>query len=123
MVPRCPKPSKELVNFVEKWTWTKRAPELNPELERELNCWRPSEPVMLYRSEASDNLEAKPLKSWTYDKEMAETMAFEFGGDNVMVSKIVDPKDILVDMTRLPKSIRGDLLNEVIVYSRGKRCG
>ena len=97
--------------FLDDWTWTKNKAILTPEIEKELSKYKPTESVLLYRAEEIGT--QKPLQSWTYEKGFAETIVDENPNKYKLISKKVNPEDILVDFTKLPNA--EDYINEVIV--------
>ena len=115
---KCPVPSKKLLNWVDQWTWDKQKPNLTAALRKEMSCYRPTNPVLLYRSQHITS-KPQPYQSWSHDKDMVKAMTFDFAerGKSMMMTRYVKPEEILMDFTLLPKKYRGDLLNEVLVYS------
>ena len=95
---------------------------MTPEIEKELSRYRPEKPVKLYRAKKI-GVGRKPLESWTYEEGMAKAMigepVEEFGPRKPgmeVISKIIKPEEILVDISKLPEDLRKELIqSEVIV--------
>jgi len=94
---------------------------------KELMKYRPNKPVMLYRGRGVEDEVVRMgsktgYESWTHNKEVAK----RWGGKNRMfISKIIKPKDILVDFAMLPKNaqeemfgINGNVEREVVVKAK-----
>jgi 2'-5' RNA ligase len=114
--------SKEAYEWLHSWSFTRIAPKLTDQLIKEFSQYKPSTPVKLYRAEDVTSSETKTLKSWTYEKGMTEFMQEvaeqEGHPDKIVIrEEIIDPVDILIDFTKLPDDLKGDFLNEVIVFS------
>ncbi|RLC34488.1 MAG: hypothetical protein DRZ76_02605, partial [Candidatus Nealsonbacteria bacterium] len=85
---------------------------LTPEIEKELSKFKPQKPVRLYRAQKIGSMR-KGFTSWTHNRELAEAIAEHQKGYNV-ISKIIKPEDILVDLTKVPEG-NEHFLDEVIV--------
>ena len=86
-----------------------------------LSKFKPSNPVKLYRgipsggSKAGSMASKTGLESWTYGKSIANEWA---GKDGTVETRMIHPKDILVDYGKLPKDyfdINENVEREVIV--------
>lgn len=69
----------------------------------ELSAYRPDKPVRLYRGIRPGQRmgSSTGYESWTHSKDTAK--GFAKGGE--VISKVIDPNDILIDFTKIPKSI------------------
>jgi len=116
--------TKKAQQFLEDYTYKQHA-ELTPEIEAELSKYKPEKPVRLYRAQKIGE-GRKPLESWTYSRGMANAMvgipSEEFGPPKPgmeVISKVIKPEEILVDNSKLPSDMRGQLIeNEVIVKGK-----
>jgi hypothetical protein len=110
--------SDEAFKFVDLWMGrrnTQAISKLTSDIEREFaKYYRPEKPVLLYRANKIGTDFKNTYTSWTYDKKMAEEIAKDDKTKEV-ISKTIDPKDILIDFTRLAKEDFQFENNEVIV--------
>lgn len=94
-----------------KWLkdWVYREPEeafkhkLTPELEQEFSKYKPKKPVKLYRGVTSDETGKAEFSSWSYSKDVAKEHTY---GEGKVISKMVDPEDIILDTTEMPYDLR-----------------
>ena len=111
--------SQSASDYLKDWAWKKGTGLPSNEVEGELRKFRPNEPVILYRSQpkTDPSLKDKKYVSATYEKGMADAIT-DVNPGNVTIRTRVDPKNILVDNTFLPKSMRDEVLaTEVIIDS------
>ena len=110
--------SKASDRWLEDWTFTtlrgaKKLP--TQKMLQEFAIYRPTAPVRLYRyCRAGEAAEAKMnLRSFTHSREVVEFMLETNEGQGEIIETLVDPKNIVVDFTQLPRA--ADFLDEVIV--------
>ena len=120
--------SPKTLKWLEMWTWkwkpTEGPPIPTPQIIKELSKFRPSKPVKLHRAEyVTKPSFSMPLKSYTHNREMASWMveASEFPSQPArkLMSKLVKPEDILVDMSKIPTKYVEDygLISEEVVLT------
>jgi hypothetical protein len=89
--------------------WIYREPEevfkhkLTPELRQEFSKYKPKKPVKLYRGVTSDETGKTEFSSWSYSKDVAKEHTY---GEGKVISKMVDPDDIILDTTEMPYNLR-----------------
>lgn len=119
--------SERTKKWITKWLWGEPSKDIklipSEEIIKEILKFKPTNPVMLYRVAPIKEL-PKQLVSYTYSKEYADVMVenAEIEKKKVkLIKRLVYPKEILVDFTRLPLKIQEELetVNEVVV-ARGK---
>ncbi len=119
--------SPELYKWLEDWQWFSAGgiPLPSKEVLEEMKQYRPNSSVQLHRIQKKDQVERKPLESWTYNLEMLETMKDmdiedEMFRDTEIISAIVSPAEIYIDYTLLPSDVLDDfVMEEVIVKGAG----
>lgn len=72
-------------------------------IEQQAKDWIPEKPVKLYRGTQTGEKVLDRPSSWTYNREAAQMFAEENGGR--VISKKVDPSEILIDTTMLPHDL------------------
>jgi len=76
---------------------------LTPEIKKEISKFKPNKPVRLYKYPGESEL-PQGFTYWTHDKEFAQRLS----GPGEFVSKVIKPKDILVDFTETPSNFPGE---------------
>jgi len=76
---------------------------LTPEIKKEISKFKPNKPVRLYKYPGESEL-PQGFTYWTHDREFAQRLS----GPGEFVSKVIKPKDILVDFTETPSNFPGE---------------
>jgi hypothetical protein len=114
--------SDESMQWLSDWSWNKNRPNMpSKDIVKELSQFKPLSSVVLYRGVNKKYLDTdkdKPLRSFSYEigyaGAVAGWMEDKTAQDGVVIKKLTDPKDILVDITMVP-NYQDNFTNEVIV--------
>ena len=112
--------SAKTMRWLHEWMWGSTYPAIPRSVLDEVAPYRPTTPVNVCRYAEDVKTEHKKyLRSFSYDRELVDFM-LEVNETGKVYCDVFDPKNIVVDFTRLPGWEKGEFLNEVIV-SRGDR--
>lgn len=103
-IPKITKPSKEFNNYFKDWGYDNSKKEVIPEkVIQEAAQYKPKKSVTLYRGIEKGQVDGNGPTSWTYNKDIAKEHTY---GDGKVISRKVNPDEILLDSTELPSELQ-----------------
>jgi hypothetical protein len=122
-----PTMSSKTLDWLNGWVWTKGASMPSKEISDELAHFKPTNPVTLYRAElpkGAVGISPMPLKSYTYNRELAEMMVENSkeleGIQRVLTSRKVSPDEILFDSTKLPSKYKEEFPGDEVIVKESQ---